>query len=333
MTTLVTGGDGFVGRALVDLLARDGVSVRAAVWEPTAGITTAGGLIVPTCAVGSIGESTDWSTALAGIETVIHLAARVHVMKEQDADPLAAFREVNLRGTERLATMAARAGVRRLVFVSSIKVNGEATSGQPFREGDAANPSDAYSTSKWEAEQSLHRISQTGGIEVVIVRPPLVYGPGVKGNILSLLRWVDRGIPLPLSRVRNQRSLVGLQNLVSLLIRCLTHPRAAGELFLVADGEDLSTPDLLRRVADAMGRRAALFPVPVAALRWASRTAGAEHVYERLCGSLVVDSGKARSVLEWEPVSSVSEELRRTADWYLGTAPSGGGGRRLSPAS
>jgi len=325
MITLVTGADGFIGQALVDLLVGQGVSVRAAVWEPTARVATAGGSIVPACPVGSIGGSTDWSTALAGIDTVVHLAARVHVMREQAADPAEAFREVNVRGTERLAVMAARAGVRRLVFVSSIKVNGEATAGQPFCEEDAANPSDAYGTSKWEAEQSLRRISQTAGIEVVIVRPPLVYGPGVKGNILSLMRWVDRGIPLPLARIRNQRSLVGLQNLVSLLLRCLTHPRAAGELFLVADGEDLSTPELLRRVAHAMGRRPALFSVPAGALRWASRLAGATDAYERLCSSLVVDSAKARRVLEWEPVSSVDEELRRTADWYRRSRRSGGG--------
>ena len=316
MTTLVTGADGFVGRGLVDLLVRQGVRVRAAVWEPVAAIASADGSTVPACVVGSIGDSTDWSAALTGIDTIVHLAARVHVMREQAVDPLAAFREVNVRGTERLAAEAARAGARRLVFVSSVKVNGEATTGQPFREEDAAEPSDAYAMSKWEAEQSLRRISQATGMDVVIVRPPLVYGPGVKANFLGLLRWVERGVPLPLAGIQNRRSLVGLHNLASLLARCLTHPCAAGELFLASDGEDLSTPELLRRVAGVMGNRPRLFAVPAAVLRVASRMAGAAEVYERLCGSLEVDSAKARRVLGWEPVSSVDDELRRTVDWY-----------------
>lgn len=263
---------------------------------------------------------TDWSVALAGVTEVIHLAARVHVMRESAVDPYAEFYRTNVAGTERLARQAAEAGVRRLVYVSSIKVNGERTAGQPFRPEDKPQPEDAYAQSKLEAELVLKDISRNTGIEVVVVRPPLVYGPGVKGNFLSLLRVVQRGLPLPLASCDNRRSLVGLSNLVDLLTICTTHPAAAGQVFLAADGEDLSTPELLRRVARALGRNARLLPFPPVLLRLAARIAGRTGVYERLCGSLQVDTGKTHELLGWTPPHSVDEELARTARWFLASS-------------
>lgn len=317
MTTLVTGANGFVGRALLAALVRHDVDVRTAIRQRNGIGPDDFNTRDLTCRIGDIGPATDWSVALDGVQSVVHLAARVHVMKESAEDPQAEFRRVNTLGTARLATMAAQAGVRRLVYVSTIKVNGEATVDDPFREDDTPQPSDPYAVSKWEAEQALRRISAETGMEVVIVRPPLVYGPGVAGNFLVMLKWLERGIPLPLANINNRRSLVGLQNLVSLLTVCLTHPRAAGEVFLASDGEDLSTSELLRRTAQSLGKSAHLFPLPVGLLRTIAKVLGKSGVYERLCGSLVVNSSKAHRLLRWSPVSSVEDELRRTADWYL----------------
>lgn len=317
MTTLVTGGSGLVGGALISLLMRNDVDVRIAMrpqskFRPE-GFTRA----IPAYIISDVGPATDWTDALDGVQSVIHLAARVHVMKEKANDPLAEFRHVNTLGTTRLAHMAARAGVKRLVYVSTIKVNGESTAGSPFDEDDTPRPSDPYAISKWEAEQELHRISAETGMQIVIVRPPLVYGPGVGGNFLTMLKWMDRGIPLPLASVDNQRSLVGLNNLVSVLMACLSQPRASGELFLASDGEDLSTPELLRRTAQALGKSPRLFPFPVGLLRRTARLFAKGNACERLCGSLTVDSSKANRVLGWNPVSTVDDELRRTAEWYL----------------
>jgi len=317
MTTLVTGGSGFVGRALLAALVRNDVAVRSSIRVRGYVGTNIYNTHVPTYLVGDIGPATDWTDALDGVQTVVHLAARVHVMKESAVDPLAAFRHVNTLGTTRLASMAAQAGVRRLVYVSTIKVNGESTVDRAFHEDDKLRPSGSYAISKWEAEQALRRISAETGIEIVIVRPPLVYGPGVGGNFLAMLKWMDRGIPLPLASVDNQRSFVGLNNLVSLLMACLSHPRAAGEVFLASDGEDLSTPELLRRTAQALGKSPHLFPFPVSMLRMTARLLAKGEACERLCGSLAVDSSKARRLLGWSPVSSVDDELRRIAEWYI----------------
>jgi nucleoside-diphosphate-sugar epimerase len=313
---LVTGANGFIGRALVAALVRDGVEVRAALRRRSAVGSNDFDARVSVHVVGDIGPIADWTAALDGVQTLAHLAARVHVMREKVPDPLAEFRHVNTLGTIRLASMAAQAGVRRLVYVSTIKVNGETTVSEPFHEDDSPRPSDPYSISKWEAEQGLQHISAETGMEVVIIRPPLVYGPGVGGNFLSMLTWIDRGIPLPLASVRNQRSFVGLKNFVSLVVSCLSHPRAAGEVFLAADGEDLSTPDLLQRMARALGSRSRLFPFPVPLLRAAARVLGQSKVCERLCGSLRVDSAKARRLLGWAPPSTVDDELRLIAEWY-----------------
>jgi UDP-glucose 4-epimerase len=218
--------------------------------------------------------------------------------------------------------MAAQAGVKRFVYVSTIKVNGESTSETPFNETSKLQPSDPYSISKWEAENELHRISAVTGMEVVIVRPPLVYGPGVGGNFISMLKWIDRGIPLPLASVNNRRSFVGINNLVSLLMACLSHPQAAGEVLLVSDGEDISTPELLRRTSRALGKSSRLFPFPISMLRLAMQLLSKSEVFDRLCGSLTVDISKTRRLLGWNPVSNVDDELRRTAKYYLHHAAS-----------
>lgn len=267
--------------------------------------------------VDAIGPHTDWSGKLDGIDTVIHLAGRVHVMKETTDDPLSAFRYVNTAGTEHLARTAAKTGVRRLLYVSTIKVNGGRTIGAPFTEEDEPAPEDPYAISKWEAEQALKRIREVTGLQTVVVRPPLAYGPGVKGNFLRLMQWVDKGIPLPLSMVRNRRSLIALDNLVDVLVRCIESPQAAGQTFLVADGEDLSTPELIRSIAKALGRRARLFPFPSILLRLGTKLLMMEGVSNRLFGSLVVDSSKVKNLLSWGPPVSVHDGLQQTARWYL----------------
>ena len=308
---LVTGSTGFVGQRLCTVLREHGLAVREAVRRSAA--STYGRVLAP---VGEIDERTDWRRAVEGAIGVIHLAGRAHVMREEAADPLAVYRRINVAGTARLAQQAAAAGVQRFVFASSIKVNGEATSGRVFTETDAPAPLDAYGISKHEAEAELKRIGRETGMEIVVVRPTLVYGPGVKGNFLSLLRWVRRGLPLPLARCDNRRSLVGLDNLVDLLRRCATDARAAGHTFLAGDGEDLSTPELIRRLSRALGVRARLLPVPAAWLRFAARSVGRPGIYDRLCGSLQVDIGHARQVLGWTPPVSVDEQLARTARWF-----------------
>ena len=315
---LVTGPTGFIGQRLCAALTEAGYRVRAATRNLG---SLPSGAIHEQVAVGEIGANTEWNRAMQGVDAIVHLAARVHVMRDRALDPLAAFRDVNTHGTERLARSAVDAGVRRIVYVSTIKVNGEATGAKPFRETDVPAPSDPYGISKWEAEQCLQRLVAGTGLEAVIVRPPLVYGPGAKGNFLSLLRWVERGIPLPLGDCRNRRSLIGLGNFVDVLTRCVAHPSAAGETFVVSDGEDLSTPELVRRMARVLSRPARLWPVPVSWLRFGARLVRREAVYERLCGSLQVDTGKVRRVLGWAPPFSVDEELARTARWFLASNP------------
>ena len=263
-------------------------------------------------AVGNLDAASEWASALAGVSCVIHSAARAHVMHETLGDALAAYRAVNVDGSRRLAEQAAAAGVRRFVYLSSVKVNGEQTAlGAPFLRSDTPAPQDAYGTSKWEAEQALWEISAKTGLEVVVVRPPLVCGPGVKGNLARLLKLVRLGLPLPLSAVQNKRSLIGLDNLVDLLIRCVDHPEAAGQTFLVSDGEDLSTPDLIRHMSAAMNRSPRLFPLPISLLRLAGSASGKRAEIDRLVGSLQIDSSHTRQVLSWAPPVSVQEGIRR----------------------
>ncbi|HLT25540.1 MAG TPA: NAD-dependent epimerase/dehydratase family protein [Zeimonas sp.] len=308
---LVTGATGFVGRAFVrEALAR-GWSVRAAVRSPKDRVADC-----ETSVVGELGADTPWDETLRDREVVVHLAARVHVMRERVADPSAEFRRVNVDASARLAERAAAAGVRRLVFASSVKVHGEERDA-PYTEQDPPAPRDGYARSKCEAEERLRAIGRETGLEIVIVRPPLVYGPGVGGNFLELMRWLDRGIPLPFASIENARSLVSRDNLVDFLLSCARHPGAAGETFLVSDREDLSTPELLRRVAEALGTRARLFPVPAGLLMRAAAVLGRGPMARRLCASLRVDAGKAQARLGWTPPVPVDAALHATAQHFL----------------
>ena len=304
MRVLVTGATGFVGSALVARMVRDArVTVRAGI-RREAGTLPASVERVP----GDVTPGRDWQEALVDAPVVVHLAARVHVMRETAADALAEFRRVNVTGTLNLAEQAAAAGVQRFVYLSSVKVNGEAGA---YSEDDPAAPEDAYGVSKHEAEVGLRRIAAESAMDVVIVRPPLVYGPDVRANFNALMRAVARGIPLPLGAIDNRRSLVGLDNLVDFILRCIECPAAANETFLVSDGEDLSTTDLIRRLARAMGRPARLIPVPAPVLMAAATLLGRRDVARRLLCSLRVDITKAKQRLAWTPPVSVDDGLRR----------------------
>ena len=304
---LLTGANGFIGSALSGKLKAQGWVVRAALRS-----TDVRPDEVEVVIVGDINAHTDWSAALAGVDFVVHLAARVPVMRETGPDPLAVLRVGNVDSTERLAEAAAQANVRRIVFLSSIKVNGELTTGSPFTEIDSPTPLDSYAISKLEAEVRLRQIAAETGMEVVVIRPPLVYGPGVKGNFSVLMRWVKRGVPLPLRAVTyNRRSLVALDNLVDLVATCIDHPAAANQTFLVSDGEDLSTADLLRRLGLAMGRPARLLPVPPTMLMAGARMFSKAEMAQRLLGSLQVDISHTCHTLHWKPPISVDEGLRR----------------------
>jgi nucleoside-diphosphate-sugar epimerase len=315
MRLLVTGASGFVGSALCEELIGRGIDVRVAL---RSGNSRAG--IIEQTVVGTIDAQTEWTNALQDVEVVIHLAARVHVMHDNAADPLQEFCRVNVAGTDHLARSAAANGVKRLVYVSSIKVNGEATrEGNTFTEADAVHPQDPYGISKLEAEQALRQVARETGLEIVILRPPLVYGPGVKGNFIQMLKVLSRGIPLPLARVNNLRSLIYVENLVEALIVCATHPAAAGQIYLVSDGKDISTPEMLRQLGASMGHEARLFPCPEVLLKLSGLLIGKSDQVERLLGSLQVDSGKIRRELNWNPPYSMQQGLQATAEWYRNT--------------
>ena len=310
---LVTGATGFVGIALVKRLMADCVCGGVVAALRRLDVSLPEGLKF--VQVGDLLPNTNWNTALQQVDAVVHCAARVHVMQDSANNPIDAYRHVNVQGTLNLARQAAQAGVRRFVFVSSIKVNGEATlPGHPFTADDEPGPLDPYGVSKMEAEQGLREISAQTGMEVVIVRPPLVYGPGVKANFASMMRWVARGVPLPLGAIHNARSMVALDNLVDLLVTCLKHPAAAGQTFLVSDGEDVSTTQLLRRTAHAMGKHAWLLPVPTMLLEWGAAILGKRDVAQRLCGSLQVDISKTRQLLGWSPPLTLDQGLRKAVE-------------------
>ncbi|BBP05732.1 UDP-glucose 4-epimerase [Sulfuriferula plumbiphila] len=277
--------------------------------------------------VGGLDADTDWRGTLTGVDAIVHCAARVHVMRETADDPLAAFRSANVAGTGRLARQAVAAGVKRLVFISSIKVNGEETASPPprgetgnFREDDAPAPQDPYGQTKWEAEVMLARVARETGLEVVTVRPPLVYGPGVKGNLARLLGWIERGVPLPLAGIRNARSLIGIDNLASALHACLTCPAAAGRTYLVRDGEDVSTPELVRRLGRHLGKPARLFALPAPLLEGLAGLAGRRADVQRLTGSLIVDDRRIRRELGWVPPRTLDEGLAQMARAWLDSA-------------
>lgn len=303
----VTGASGFLGRALcLDLLDK-GLPVRPLVrrnvlpseWGASAS------------AIGDIGPDTAWAQALDGVRCVVHCAAHVHQMGSNGLALDADYQRVNTQGTARLAQEAARAGVQRLVFISSIKVMGESTPrGRPFRFSDTPDPQDAYGRSKWAAELKLWEIARETGLEVVVIRPPLVYGPGVKANFQSLIQWVRKGIPLPLGAVHNSRSLISLGNLTDLIIRCIDHPKATGQTLLASDGQNLSTPALIRALAHAMGRPARLVSIPVGVLKMAGHLTGRSGQIDRLTSSLEVDIGHTTGVLDWKPVMTVQQGLR-----------------------
>ncbi len=322
MNITLTGTTGFVGSALLPALSQH---------HQTRAITRA--------EFGDLLPTTDYTAALTHADVVIHLAARVHIMHDTAADPLEEFRRTNTAGTLNLARQAATAGVRRFIYLSSIKVNGEHTQpGQPFTAPMASTPmasttlsqrtralsvvegqtsQDPYAQSKQEAEQALRQLALETGMEVVIIRPPLVYGPGVKANFLSMMRWLHKGIPLPLGSIHNHRSLVALPNLIDLITTCIDHPAAANQTFLVSDGEDLSTTDLLRRLGDALGKPARLLPIPQAWLETTLTLLGKRAIAQRLCGSLQIDLSHTRNTLGWSPPVSVDAALRQTAEAYL----------------
>ena len=309
MNFLVTGATGFVGQTLVrKLVSHEGHDVRCAIRKQRDGLEGTTHVHV----VGEVDASTDWQRALVDVDCVVHLAARVHVMSGHCHDSLMEFRRVNTKGTLHLARQAASIGVRRFVYLSSIKVNGETTTlDRPFTPNDLAAPQDPYGISKHEAEVGLREIARTTGMPVVIIRPTLVYGKDAKGNFKSLMSLVARGIPIPLASIHNLRSFVGIGNLVDFIVTCLEHPSAANETFMVSDGEDLSTPDLIRRMARAMNRPARLLPVPVWALKAGALLLGKGDAVQRLCGNLQVDISKSRELLGWSPPISVDEGLRR----------------------
>lgn len=306
MKVLVSGANGFIGRALCSHLSFLGHSVVPAV-RRSSGIE--GEHIV--------GDKSSWMYALAGCSSVVHLAGRAHVMQDQERDPLQAFRTANVDTTIELANRAVEAGVRRFVFMSTIKVNGEETpSGRCFKPEDLPAPQDAYATSKWEAEQRLLEIAKKTGLDVVIIRPPLVYGPGVKGNFASLIQSVKREVPLPVGTTSNQRSMIALENLVSFTALCAdieASPNAKDQIFLVSDGKDISTSELVRKVAKAYGCNCRLLPVPVGLIWFAARLIGKASIINRLFGSLVVDGSKARKMLGWHPPITIDEQLQKMA--------------------
>jgi nucleoside-diphosphate-sugar epimerase len=309
---LVTGATGFVGRVACDALTVAGYAVRAAVRAERPPIPNSQARVV----VREVGADTDWGPALDDVEFVIHLAATAHVAGVAAANATACM-EVNARGTAALATASVQAGVRRFVYLSSVKVNGEGITGHAYSPQDEPHPSDAYAVSKWLGEQHLLAAAENARMEVVIIRSPLVYGSGVRANFLRLLQWVNREWPLPLGAVQNTRSLVSVWNLCDLLTVMLGHPAAAGRTWMVSDGEDLSTPELIRRLGRAMNRRVRLWRVAPTLLQICGASLGQREAVARLCGSLAVDSTYTRRELGWSPPLSVDEGLARTSSWYL----------------
>ncbi|WP_282384421.1 MULTISPECIES: SDR family oxidoreductase [unclassified Pseudomonas] len=312
---LVTGATGFLGRSLVQHFSNfPDISVVAALRNVNAKFPE----IVTVTRVSDIGDDTNWRESLTGVDVVVHAAARVHVMQEDSAQSIEAFRAVNVKGTLCLARQAVAAGAKRFIYISSIKVNGEATLlGHAFSASDTPLPSDAYGISKYEAEQQLMQLAQTGAIEVVIIRPVLIYGPGVGANFRQMMSWLTKGIPMPFGSVHNLRSLVSLDNVVDLVSTCVDHPHAPNQVFLVSDDEDVSTTQLMQRLLTFLGKKIWLVPVPVSLLKFFARLVGRGAVAQRLLGSLQVDIKKNRELLGWRPPFTLDEGLKATAEHFL----------------
>ena len=311
MKIIITGSNGYIGenlyRGLVNSENRTPIPVMREYNEK----------FKNPISIKNINAQTQWKHHLAGIDIVIHLAARAHILNDTATDPLAAFRETNTAGTLNLARQAADAGVRRFIFISSIGVNGNQTFGKPFTAADTPNPAEPYAISKHEAEIGLHQIAAETGMEVVIIRPPLVYGANAPGNFGRLIHTLARGIPLPLGSIHNHRSLVALPNLIDLITTCIDHPAAANQTFLVSDGEDLSTTQLLTRLGQALGKPARLLPVPQKLLETTLNILGKQAIAQRLCSNLQVDMTHTCQTLNWKPPVSVDEALYQTAQAYL----------------
>jgi len=310
---LVTGGTGFIGTPLICELLRQNVNVIAYVRHHSTKLPS----VVNQVIIDDLPSLANWTGSLAGVDAVIHLAARVHIMNDKSLDPLTEFRKINTVATLNLARQAAKSGIKRFILLSSIKVNGELTkNGIPFRSDVSFIPTDPYGRSKYEAEQGLLAISKETGMEVVIIRSPLVYGVGVKANFASMVKWVHRGIPLPFGAIHNQRSLVALDNLVSFIIHCIAHPKAANEVFLISDGEDVSTTELLQKVAKAFGKKSLLVPVPVSLMKFFAKLLGRADMVDRLFGSLQVDSSKANDLLCWQPIITMDKQLKKMVERF-----------------
>ncbi|WP_396586886.1 UDP-glucose 4-epimerase family protein [Bermanella sp. R86510] len=300
---LVTGGSGFVGTALLQRLPSIDINIVGRIQPDNTGVRFFNT---------HISSNGDYSEALAGIEVVIHCAARVHMMDDNSSDPLAAFREVNTFGALNLAKQSAAAGVKRFIFLSSIKVNGESTfNDKPFRYDDALKPEDAYGISKAEAEAGLKQIAKDTGMELVTIRPPLVYGPGVKANFAAMLKLAQKNLPLPLGAIHNKRSLVVQDNLVDLIITCIDHPKVANQTFFVSGDQDVSTTELLKLMTRTDGKKPKLLPVPMSWLKLADKLTGKQAVIDRLCGNLQVDINHTKASLGWEPVITITEQLKK----------------------
>lgn len=311
MNIFITGANGFIGRNLCISLKEKDCCVRAGVRSYIRDIIGVDEYIE----VSDIGPETDWSQALTEVDIIIHLAARVHIMHEAAADSLESFRRINVLGTEHLARMAAKAGVKRFIFISSVKVNGEGAL-QPYTENDTPAPEDAYGISKREAEDALARIAAETGLQTVILRLPLVYGPGVKANFKNLIKIVGTGLPLPFKGVNNRRSFIYLGNLVDAISACIAHPKAAGETFMISDGQDISTPDLIKMIASAMNKKPILFSLHPDILNVLCKITGKAKEIEKLTGNLLVDSSKIRNLLGWKPSFTLEEGIRETVKDY-----------------
>ncbi|ROP20118.1 UDP-glucose 4-epimerase family protein [Vibrio crassostreae] len=311
MKVLVTGSTGFVGSRVVELARERDWNVTSVVRKQIEPLTNS--LVIP-----SIDGSTDWSGAFEGVDCIVHCAARVHQMNESEQDALTAYRETNTLGTLNLAKQAAEAGVKRFVLVSSIKVNGEFTEpGSPFLPNLDNIPRDPYGLSKYEAEVELAKLSKDTGLEVVIIRPPLVYGPGVKANFLSMMRLIEKGIPLPFGAIHNKRSLVYLDNLSSLILTCCDHPSAPGHTFLASDDHDVSTTQLMRTIALSMGKSPRLAPIPMSWIQLAAAVLNKKHIAQRVCGSLQVEIRTTKEILGWKPPVNFEQGIKRTVEAYL----------------